>query len=650
MILLQAQNVARRFGAETLFEHVHLEVQSNARVALVGRNGIGKSTLLKIIIDQNPPDEGQVITSKGVSVGYLSQDTGLDSQHTIFAEMLTVFADLRQMEQQMHQLEAQLGDRELLADEEAYQQALKRYEQLQHTFTERNGYGYEAEIRNVLHGFGFDADYYEHRVSDLSGGQKSRLALAKLLLEKHDLLILDEPTNHLDIDTLTWLEGYLQGYAGALLIVSHDQYFLDKVATEVYDLSQHTTRHYNGNYTRYREQKAANLEQEWKAYEKQQAEIAKLQDFVDKNIVRASTTKRAQSRRKQLEKIVRIERPQNDNKTVRFSFTADKQSGNEVLTVAHAAVGYGDTTLADPIDLQVKRHEAIAITGPNGVGKSTLLKSILGQIPFLKGAAQFGTGVDVGYYDQEQENLHNNKSVLGEIWDEHPTMPEVNIRRILGSFLFTGSDVEKSVSSLSGGERAQLMLVKLAMNHNNFLILDEPTNHLDIDSKEVLEEALRNYDGTILFVSHDRYFMNNLATLTVELSRAGTATYLGNYDYYLDKKDEKEAIAAENAPAAVAATSAAPSTDQQHYQLNKEQQKQARKLQREVTALEEKLDELDLQDQQLQLAMTQPDTLQDPAKLNELQQQLEAVHQQQETVENQWEQQSLALEEIHTES
>ncbi|MFD1318067.1 ABC-F family ATP-binding cassette domain-containing protein [Loigolactobacillus zhaoyuanensis] len=650
MILLQAQNVARRFGAEVLFENVQLEVQSSSRVALVGRNGIGKSTLLKILIDQNPPDEGQVVTSKGVSIGYLSQDTGLDSQHTIFAEMLTVFADLRQMEQQMHQLEAQLGEHDLLADDEAYQLALKRYEQLQHTFTERNGYGYEAEIRNVLHGFGFDADFYEHQVSTLSGGQKSRLALAKLLLEKHDLLILDEPTNHLDIDTLTWLENYLQGYPGALLIVSHDQYFLDKVANEVYDLSQHTTRHYRGNYTRYREQKAANLTQEWKAYEKQQAEIAKLQDFVDKNIVRASTTKRAQSRRKQLEKIQRIERPQNDDKTVRFSFTADKSSGNQVLDVTNAAVGYADTTLADPINLQVKRHQVIAITGPNGVGKSTLLKSILGQIPFLRGQAQFGTGVDVGYYDQEQEKLHRDKNVLNEIWDEHPTLPEVDIRRILGSFLFTGSDVEKSVASLSGGERAQLMLVKLAMNHNNFLILDEPTNHLDIDSKEVLEEALLNYDGTILFVSHDRYFMNHLATLTVELSRAGTQTYLGNYDYYLDKKAEAEAIAAEKAPVVTAtATSAAPSTDQQQYQLNKEQQKQERKLQREIAALEAQIETLAQQDQQLQLAMTQPDTLQDPAKLTELQQQLETVNQQQQTVEDQWEQQSLALEELHAE-
>ncbi|MFD0897659.1 ABC-F family ATP-binding cassette domain-containing protein [Loigolactobacillus binensis] len=647
MILLQAQNVARRFGAEVLFENVQLEIQSNARVALVGRNGIGKSTLLKILIDENPPDEGQVITSKGVSIGYLSQNTGLDSQNTIFSEMLTVFTELQQMEQQMHQLEAQLGNSDLLANDEAYQQTLKRYEQLQHTFTDRNGYGYEAEIRNVLHGFGFDADYYDHQISALSGGQKSRLALAKLLLEKHDLLILDEPTNHLDIDTLTWLENYLQGYAGALLIVSHDQYFLDKVATEVYDLSQHTTRHYHGNYTRYREQKAANLSQEWKAYDKQQAEIAKLEDFVNKNIVRASTTKRAQSRRKQLEKIVRIEKPQNDNKTVRFSFSEDKPSGNQVLDVNNAAVGYDRVVLAEPINLHVKRHQVVAITGPNGVGKSTLLKSILGQIPFLRGQAQLGAGVDIGYYDQEQENLHNNKSVLAEIWDEHPTLPEADIRRILGSFLFTGSDVEKSISSLSGGERAQLMLVKLAMNHNNFLILDEPTNHLDIDSKEVLEAALQNYNGTILFVSHDRYFMNHLATLTIELSGAGTQTYLGNYDYYLDKKAEAAAIAAESTSTVATPTSAAPSSDQQQYQLNKEQQKQERKLQREVTALEEQLDKLSHQDEQLQLAMTQPDTLQNPSKLNELQVQLELLHQQQQTVEDQWEQQSLALEELH---
>ncbi|WP_125982116.1 ribosomal protection-like ABC-F family protein [Loigolactobacillus iwatensis] len=649
MILLQAQNVARHFGADVLFEHVQLEIQSQARVALVGRNGIGKSTLLKILVGQNPPDVGQVITSKGVTIGYLPQDTGLDSTKTIFDEMLTVFAKLQAMEKRMHTLEQQLGDPKLLADEEAYQATLKSYEQLQHDFSDQNGYGYQAEIRTVLHGFAFGEDYYDHPINELSGGQKSRLAMAKLLLEKHDLLILDEPTNHLDIDTLTWLEGYLQGYSGALLIVSHDQYFLDKVANEVYDMSQHTTRHYKGNYTKYRAEKAAYQEQEWKAYEKQQAEINKLEDFVNKNIVRASTTKRAQSRRKQLDKIVRLEKPQNDNKTVRFSFSEDKPSGNQVLDVVNAAIGYSAThVLADPIDLHLKRHEAIAITGPNGVGKSTLLKSILKQIPFLRGEAKLGAGVDIGYYDQEQENLHRNKTVLNEIWDEHSTLPEVNIRSILGSFLFTGKDVEKSVAALSGGEKAQLMLVKLAMNHNNFLILDEPTNHLDIDSKEVLEKALLHYDGTILFVSHDRYFMNRIASNVVELSHQGTKRYLGNYDYYVDKKAEEAAITAEKVanagPAEVVSHSAAPA--QQDYQLNKEQQKKERKLSREVAALEQQMTTLDQQSHDLQVAMTQPDVLAAPTKLTELQQQLEAITAQQNQVETDWEEKSLALEEL----
>lgn len=646
MILLQAQNVARRFGAETLFEHVQLQVKSQAHVALVGRNGIGKTTLLKIIIGQNPPDEGRISTKKGLSIGYLSQNTNFSSKRTVFAEMLTVFDELRKMEKQIHQLEAKLGQPELLADKDAYQQTLKRYDRLQQLFSDQNGYGYEAEIRNVLHGFGFDDSYYQQPVSALSGGQKSRLALAKLLLENHDLLVLDEPTNHLDIATLTWLENYLQNYRGALLIVSHDQYFLDKVATEVYDLSRHTTEHYTGNYTDYRKKKAARLEQAWKAYNKQQAQIAKLEDFVNKNIVRASTTKRAQSRRKQLEKMDRLEKPKNDDKTVRFTFSEDKPSGQQVLDVTNAAIGYDKKVLADPINIHVKRHQAVAITGPNGIGKSTLLKSILKKIPLLRGDVKFGTGVDVGYYDQEQENLHADKTVLSEIWDEHPTVNEADIRRVLGSFLFTGEDVDKQIPSLSGGERAQLMLVKLAMNHNNFLILDEPTNHLDIDSKEVLEHALQNYDGTILFVSHDRYFINRLATQTVELATSGTTTYLGNYDYYQEKKAEEEAIAAEKAPTTPTKTETKPSTNQQEYQQNKVQQKEARKLKRQVNALEEKLEQLEQQSHALQLTMTKPESLQNPEKLNELQQQLEKLAKQQQEVEDQWEEASLALEDL----
>ena len=544
MILLQVQQVMRRFGADVLFDNVQMDIQEHARVALVGRNGAGKSTLLKMIAGETVPDEGQISMRKGLTIGYLAQDQGLDSNNTIWEEMSSVFAELHAIEKRMHQLENQLSDPAIMNDEQAYQQTLKTYDQIQTEFQQKNGYGYQAEIRGVLHGFQFDADVYDKSVTALSGGQKTQLALAKLLLEKRDLLILDEPTNHLDVETLTWLESYLQSYSGALLIVSHDRYFLDRVVNEVYDLSHHEMVHYTGNYDQFVQEKAARIQAQWKHYEKQQAEISKLEDFVNRNIVRASTTKRAQARRKQLAKMDRLDRPDSDEKTAHFGFHAAKQSGNIVLTVKDAAVGYDGQILSEPDNLNIKKHEAIAIVGPNGIGKSTFLKSILGQIPFIKGQAVFGTNVVTGYYDQEQRNLNDKKTVLSELWDEHPTTPEKDIRTILGSFLFTGEDVDKPVHALSGGERARLLLTKLAMQNDNFLILDEPTNHLDIDSREVLEVALNDFDGTLLFVSHDRYFINQVATSVVEVSPEGTELFLGDYDYYIDKKQEQAEIAA----------------------------------------------------------------------------------------------------------
>ncbi|MBU3851831.1 MAG: ABC-F family ATP-binding cassette domain-containing protein [Candidatus Paralactobacillus gallistercoris] len=651
MILLQAQNIARTFGGEYLFKNVHLEVKDHARIAIVGPNGVGKSTLLKIIAQVEPPDEGQITLGKGITWDYLPQNSGLNSTRTVYEEMLTLFSDLQLMEKQMHHLETQLSDEKIINNHAQYQQILKQYDQLQNDFADRNGYGYEAEIRSVLHGFKFYDDVYNEPITNLSGGEKSRLALAKLLLSKKDILILDEPTNHIDVDTLGWLETYLQGYPGAVIIVSHDRYFLDHTVNEVYDLTNQHLEHYNGNYTYFVKEKQAKLDQAWRAYNKQQEEIAKLQDFINKNIVRAATTKLAQSRRKQLEKMPKLSRPSAPPRTIHFRFKADTESGKDVLQVNDAAIGYDNHIMAQPINLDVKKHDIQAIVGPNGVGKSTLLKSILHQIPWLAGEEKIGTNVHIGYYDQEQQLLHPNKTVLNEIWDDYPTTPEKEIRNALAGFLFTGDDVEKTVSQLSGGQKARLALTKLAMHHDNFLILDEPTNHLDIGSRDVLEEALRSFNGTVLFVSHDRYFINNVATAINEITPEGSTHYLGNWDYYQDKKAEMQAIAEAQA-AEVAAQTKQPNnteitvTPQQNYQQSKEAQKAKRKLSREVAKLEQQMNELTQQQQQVELAMTEANNYTDPSKMQTLQEQLATIKRQLTDIEDQWEAKELELEEL----
>lgn len=648
MILLQVQQVARYFGADTLFENVSLDVSDNSRIALVGRNGVGKSTLLKMIIGNESPDAGRITKKKGLTIGYLAQNTGLESDKTIYAEMLSVFERLQIMEKNLHEMEAKIADPGADHSSSAYSQLLNQYDQLLHDFEEQNGYGYEAEVRSVLHGFHFEQEDYDRKISSLSGGQKTRLALAKLLLEQRDLLILDEPTNHLDIDTLTWLEGYVQNYKGALLIVSHDRYFLDRIVNEVYEISHHHSSYYKGNYSAYIDQKAERLRQDWKNYEKQQAEISKLEDFVNKNLVRASTTKRAQSRRKQLEKMERLERPEGDEKGPHFKFTADSQSGNIVLTVKDAAIGYDGRIISSPINIDLRKNQVMAIVGPNGIGKSTLLKSVLGQIPFVKGSSEFGTNVKVGYYDQEQHNLHDKKTVLNELWDDHPTTPEKDIRSILGSFLFIGDDVSKVVHNLSGGEKARLLLTKLAMKNDNFLILDEPTNHLDIDSKEVLENSVMDFNGTVLFVSHDRYFINKVATCVLEIAPQGSTLYLGDYDYYLEKKAEQEEIAAakstaetpiENSPKEV-------STGKVNYQQGKERQKQERRLKRSVEELEQLVEKLDAQKNDLENQMSSPENYNDLEKMGELQAKLQEISKKLAEAEENWEQASMELEEF----
>lgn len=644
MILLQANQVARLFGDDVLFENMHMEIQDRSRIALVGRNGTGKSTFLKILVGLEEADLGTISKTKDLTIGYLDQHTGLESSKTIWEEMLTVFEPIQKMEKRLRFLEEQISNEEIQNDEKQYEQVLNEYDRLQHEFNELNGYGYESEIKSVLHGFRFDETYFAHQISNLSGGQKTRLALAKLLLEKPDLLVLDEPTNHLDIETLSWLENYLQNYRGALLMVSHDRYFLDKIVQEVYEISRQKMSRYKGNYSRYLEQKAERLEREWKEFEKQQVEINKLEDFVAKNLVRASTTKRAQSRRKQLEKMDRIERPQGDEKSAHFLFGIERESGREVLEVNNAAIGYNETILCEPVDFQIRKQEAIALVGPNGVGKSTLLKSIIEDIPFIKGDKKIGHHVSIGYYDQEQAKLNSQQTVLEELWSEHRTTPEKEIRTILGSFLFSGEDVKKTIPLLSGGEKARVALAKLSMNQDNFLILDEPTNHLDIDSKEVLENALIDYEGTILFVSHDRYFINRIATSVLELSEEGSKLYHGNYDYYLEKKLEEEQLK-ELLDEKEEVVSEIKTDTKKNFEMDKQKQREERTLMRQVETLEKEMHELEESIETLQEEMGLPENLEDHQVLQQLNDTLNQKFARQEELLEEWEEASLALEE-----
>ena len=627
MIILQANKIERSFAGEVLFDNISLQVDERDRIALVGKNGAGKSTLLKILVGEEEPTSGEINKKRDLSLSYLAQDSRFESSNTIYDEMLHVFDDLRKTEKTLRQMELEMGEK-TGADLE---KLMQDYDRLSEEFRQAGGFTYEADIRAILNGFKFDESMWQMKIEELSGGQNTRLALAKMLLEKPNLLVLDEPTNHLDIETIAWLENYLVNYSGALLIVSHDRYFLDKVATITLDLTKHSLDRYVGNYSSFVEQKEQKLLTEAKNYEKQQKEIAALEDFVNRNLVRASTTKRAQSRRKQLEKMERLDKPEAGTKSAHMTFHSDKTSGNVVLTVEEAAVGYDDQVLSEPINLDIRKMNAVAIVGPNGIGKSTLIKSIVGQIPFIKGEARFGANVEVGYYDQTQSKLTPHNSVLDELWNDFKLTPEVEIRNRLGAFLFSGDDVKKTVGMLSGGERARLLLAKLSMENNNFLILDEPTNHLDIDSKEVLENALIDFDGTLLFVSHDRYFINRVATQVLELSEEGSTLYLGDYDYYLEKKAELEALAAAQAEAVpVSSTEEVTSND---YHLQKQNQKELRKITRRIEQLEAEMEELD---QKIQAITETMHSTNDAEDLVQLQSELDQLTIQQEAIMEEW--------------
>ncbi|HGV3345203.1 TPA: ABC-F family ATP-binding cassette domain-containing protein [Streptococcus pneumoniae] len=627
MIILQANKIERSFAGEVLFDNINLQVDERDRIALVGKNGAGKSTLLKILVGEEEPTSGEINKKKDISLSYLAQDSRFESENTIYDEMLHVFNNLRRTERQLRQMELEMGEK----SGEDLDKLMSDYDRLSENFRQAGGFTYEADIRAILNGFKFDESMWQMKIAELSGGQNTRLALAKMLLEKPNLLVLDEPTNHLDIETIAWLENYLVNYSGALIIVSHDRYFLDKVATITLDLTKHSLDRYVGNYSRFVELKEQKLVTEAKNYEKQQKEIAALEDFVNRNLVRASTTKRAQSRRKQLEKMERLDKPEAGKKAANMTFQSEKTSGNVVLTVENTAIGYDGEVLSQPINLDLRKMNAVAIVGPNGIGKSTFIKSIVDQIPFIKGEKRFGANVEVGYYDQTQSKLTPSNTVLDELWNDFKLTPEVEIRNRLGAFLFSGDDVKKSVGMLSGGEKARLLLAKLSMENNNFLILDEPTNHLDIDSKEVLENALIDFDGTLLFVSHDRYFINRVATHVLELSENGSTLYLGDYDYYVEKKATAEMSQTEEASTSNQAKEASPVND---YQAQKENQKEVRKLMRQIESLEAEIEELESQSQAISEQMLETN---DADKLMELQAELDKISHRQEEAMLEWE-------------
>ena len=640
MIIAQAQDLEQRFGGNTIFSNISFSVPDNARIGLVGPNGAGKTTLLKIMTGQQEPTSGQFTINKGLKVGYIAQENALDEDKTIWDEMLTVFDNLIEKNKRITKMQEQIAEHP--EDEDL----LKRYDQLAYDFEQEGGFTYQAEIKSILNGFNFKENTWQKVIGTLSGGEKTRLAFVKLLLQKPPVLLLDEPTNYLDLDTLDWLEAFLKNYQGAIITISHDQYFLDHLANQIFELNFGKLTTFKGNYSQYVKERELMNNQQEAAYEKQQEKIKKEEEFIQKNLVRASTTKRAQSRRKALNKMERIKPPKHKQK-VRINFTSDRPSGKEVLIAKDLTIGYPDKTMVSDIDFQVNKNDRVAIIGPNGIGKSTLLKTIMKKLEPKDGSIKYGASLDIGYYDQELQSLDPSKTVLDTIWDRHKTMPEKEVRSILASFLFTAEDIDKTVGQLSGGQKARLTLTVLSLEKDNFLLMDEPTNHLDIEAKEVLEQALDNYDGTLLFVSHDRYFINELANKIISVRDGHAKIYNGNYSYYLDEK-AKQAAAVQEAKAeqTESTTSANQNQGKLSYQEQKARDSQKRKLERAVSDAEARIEKLENEEQEIQTEMASPDIAASFEKLGPLQEKLSAVQEQLDQANTDWENALEALDEF----
>ncbi|EZX20774.1 hypothetical protein V070_01838 [Staphylococcus aureus C0673] len=614
MILLQINKLEKSYDGEVIFSDVDFEVKTGERIAIVGRNGAGKTTLMKIIAGVESYDEGNISKGKQVTMGYLTQQMTLDSNDTVMNEMKKPFKDVINIEDKMKTLTDWLSIHADEYDQDIYKEKLSQYEALSNQYELMDGYNYESKIKTVLTGLDFKESDFDRQIQSFSGGQKTRLSMAQMLLSEPDLLLLDEPTNHLDMETTEWLENYLTHFKGAIVIISHDRYFLDKIVNQVYDVALGSVKKYVGNYSKFLKERDAHYEKVMAEYERQQSEIKKLETFVEKNITRASTSGMAKSRRKVLERMERIEKPRLDAKSAQINFEITRATGEDVLKVQNLDIGYSKS-ITPPINLEVKRHDRIAIIGPNGIGKSTLIKTIAQKIPALGGNIVYGSNIQIGYYDQKQAEFTSSMTILDYVWNQYAHMPEKDIRTILGRFLFTQEEVKKVINDLSGGEKARLQLALLMLEKNNVLILDEPTNHLDIDSKEMLEQALQNFEGTLLFVSHDRYFINELANNIFHITQNGNELFRGDYQYYLEKLEQREAISRYEQEDV---QSTETPKDDQYYANQKQLKKEKRKLERQLEEIENNISTYEEQISDYEHQLTLPEIFNDIEKSNEI--------------------------------
>lgn len=639
-MILSCQNISKAFVENQVLKNVSFHIEDHEKAAIVGINGAGKTTLLRIIVGEMTPDDGQVVLAKDKTLGYLAQNSTVDTSHTIYEELLSVKADLLRLEEKIRECENNMKH----ADGDALEDLMKQYTSLTHAFETGGGYLYRSELVGVLKGLGFTEDEFSKPVATLSGGQKTRVALGRLLLQNPDLIILDEPTNHLDMNSIAWLETYLLNYKGAVLIVSHDRYFLDRIAGKVIEIDQSKATTFMGNYSDYAVKKEQLRVAAWNAYMNQQREIKHQEEVIEKlkSFNREKSIKRAESREKMLDKIEVIEKPSEVRTDMKLTLTPRILSGNDVLTVEHLSKSFDSHKLFADVNFEIKRGEHVAIIGDNGSGKTTLLKILNGLVPADQGTFRLGSNVEIGYYDQEHHVLHSEKTLFEEISDDYPYLNNTQIRNVLAAFLFTGEDVFKRISDLSGGERGRVSLAKLVLSNANFLILDEPTNHLDIMSKEILEDALNGYEGTILYVSHDRYFINRTAHRILDLTEGQFVSYVGNYDYYLEKHDTVMAAIEASTPQSAdadntAATKAAESEVKLDWKAQKEEQARLRKKENDLKKCEEKIAELEARISEIDTEMSDPAIGTQVAKLQELTKEQAACQEQLEKLYEQWE-------------
>ena len=639
-MILSCQNISKAFVENQVLKNVSFHIEDHEKAAIVGINGAGKTTLLRIIVGEMTPDDGQVVLAKDKTLGYLAQNSTVDTSHTIYEELLSVKADLLRLEEKIRECENNMKH----ADGDALEDLMKQYTSLTHAFETGGGYLYRSELVGVLKGLGFTEDEFSKPVATLSGGQKTRVALGRLLLQNPDLIILDEPTNHLDMNSIAWLETYLLNYKGAVLIVSHDRYFLDRIAGKVIEIDQSKATTFMGNYSDYAVKKEQLRVAAWNAYMNQQREIKHQEEVIEKlkSFNREKSIKRAESREKMLDKIEVIEKPSEVRTDMKLTLMPRILSGNDVLTVEHLSKSFDSHKLFTDVNFEIKRGEHVAIIGDNGSGKTTLLKILNGLVPADQGTFRLGSNVEIGYYDQEHHVLHSEKTLFEEISDDYPYLNNTQIRNVLAAFLFTGEDVFKRISDLSGGERGRVSLAKLVLSNANFLILDEPTNHLDIMSKEILEDALNGYEGTILYVSHDRYFINRTAHRILDLTEGQFVSYVGNYDYYLEKHDTVMAAIEASTPQSAdadntAATKAAESEVKLDWKAQKEEQARLRKKENDLKKCEEKIAELDTRTSEIDTEMSDPSIGTQVAKLQELTKEQAACQEQLEKLYEQWE-------------